>query len=219
MHFKTKLGLACTMLLLLLSGTSQAVVTSYTDRATWASNGTVLFTEDFESFGSDTFFGSGGSVDAGPFSLSGVGSGANLIDVSPFDTFAPASFGNATAAIFVQDAATATLTFDSPVSGFFADFYAAGNSRELLMTLSLAGGGSADVNVPGPGTSLETFGVISTDLIESILFSNTINDGFSVDNIAGLSVSAVPVPAAVWLFGTALAGLLGFSRRTKAKAD
>ncbi len=27
------------------------------------------------------------------------------------------------------------------------------------------------------------------------------------------SVSAVPVPAAIWLFGTALVGLVGFSRR------
>jgi len=28
-------------------------------------------------------------------------------------------------------------------------------------------------------------------------------------------VSAVPVPAAIWLFGTALIGLVGFSRKTK----
>ena len=29
------------------------------------------------------------------------------------------------------------------------------------------------------------------------------------------TVSAVPVPATVWLFGTALIGFIGFSRRTK----
>ncbi len=34
------------------------------------------------------------------------------------------------------------------------------------------------------------------------------------DNIQ-LSVSAVPVPAAVWLFGTALIGFIGVSRRRK----
>jgi len=34
--------------------------------------------------------------------------------------------------------------------------------------------------------------------------------------LAALTVSAVPVPAAVWLFGTALAGLIGFSKRRKA---
>lgn len=33
-----------------------------------------------------------------------------------------------------------------------------------------------------------------------------------------LNVAAVPVPAAVWFFGTALAGLMGFNRRNKATA-
>ncbi len=32
---------------------------------------------------------------------------------------------------------------------------------------------------------------------------------------AGISVSAVPIPAAAWLFGTALIGLVGFSKRKK----
>lgn len=36
--------------------------------------------------------------------------------------------------------------------------------------------------------------------------------------VSGMKVSAVPVPAAVWLFGTALAGLLGFGRRRRAAA-
>ena len=30
-----------------------------------------------------------------------------------------------------------------------------------------------------------------------------------------LSVSAVPVPAAVWLFGSGLIGLIGFAKRKK----
>jgi hypothetical protein len=34
------------------------------------------------------------------------------------------------------------------------------------------------------------------------------------DNVQ-LSVSAVPVPAAIWLFGTALIGLIGFGKRRK----
>ena len=32
-----------------------------------------------------------------------------------------------------------------------------------------------------------------------------------IDSVS--AVSAVPVPAAIWLFGTALVGLVGFSRR------
>jgi hypothetical protein len=33
-----------------------------------------------------------------------------------------------------------------------------------------------------------------------------------------VQISAVPVPAAVWLFGTALIGFVGMSRRTTVKA-
>lgn len=36
--------------------------------------------------------------------------------------------------------------------------------------------------------------------------------------ISGMQVNAVPVPAAVWLFGTAFAGLIGFGRRKQAAA-
>lgn len=37
-----------------------------------------------------------------------------------------------------------------------------------------------------------------------------------LDPASWTQVSAIPVPAAVWLFGTALVGLLGFGRRKKA---
>jgi hypothetical protein len=47
------------------------------------------------------------------------------------------------------------------------------------------------------------------------------NDSLFSDNISGMSfrvsaVSAIPTPAAFWLFGTALVGFVGFSRRTAA---
>lgn len=37
--------------------------------------------------------------------------------------------------------------------------------------------------------------------------------GLSIDNLDVTTVSTVPAPAAVWLFGSALLGFLGFSRR------
>jgi len=46
--------------------------------------------------------------------------------------------------------------------------------------------------------------------------SNLQDDADNDYALAALTVSAVPVPAAVWLFGTALAGLIGFSKRRKA---
>lgn len=39
----------------------------------------------------------------------------------------------------------------------------------------------------------------------------------SANNVLSYSVAAVPVPAAVWLFGSALLGMLGFTRRDTAK--
>lgn len=213
---KSPTSLVLAALLGIYAGASHAAITTFTDRTTWSSNGVVLYTEDFESYTEDTYFATT-PVDVGPFSLSTVGTAVaetNLIDVDPFfDPPIPVSFGNATVDIFVQDPLAADLIFDNPVSGFFADFWAAGNTSELTLTLSLLGGGSSDVNVPGPGNTLESFGFFSdTDLITAIRFNNSVNDGFKVDNIAA---SVVPVPAAVWLFGSALVGFVGYSRRRK----
>jgi len=50
--------------------------------------------------------------------------------------------------------------------------------------------------------------------LDSILFnvSNPLNNAGAIDNIRAYSASAIPLPAAVWLFGSALAGL-GWLRR------
>ena len=42
------------------------------------------------------------------------------------------------------------------------------------------------------------------------------DDGNNDYALAAITISAVPVPAAVWLFGTALVGLVGFTKRRKA---
>jgi hypothetical protein len=49
-----------------------------------------------------------------------------------------------------------------------------------------------------------------------ILEASTSNAGAIFLDDASLSVSAVPVPAAVWLFGSGLLGLVGVARRKKA---
>ena len=42
------------------------------------------------------------------------------------------------------------------------------------------------------------------------------SDHFYIDNVRADAASAVPVPAAIWLFGTALIGMVGFGKRKKA---
>lgn len=70
------------------------------------------------------------------------------------------------------------------------------------------------------------FGVISSVAIDHVIIRNGLfynstypngaNDRFFIDNLTADSVSAVPVPAAVWLFGSGLMGLVGFSKRRNA---
>ena len=80
-------------------------------------------------------------------------------------------------------------------------------SGSTSITGTLAGGGSANLGVPvGTGDWLS---------LESVVFraeGNGFGFGFATVEIDNINVSAVPVPAAVWLFGSALAGL-GWMRR------
>lgn len=56
---------------------------------------------------------------------------------------------------------------------------------------------------------------LSTDIIDIIVTGSTKT---GQQALLDVSVSSVPVPAAVWLFGSALMGLTGISRRKGAKA-
>ena len=74
----------------------------------------------------------------------------------------------------------------------------------------------------------ELFGSVTADLIEGVSYmtlDTNVTDGTlslsgttigSVDSFAGLAgiqISSVPIPSAVWLFGSGLIGLIGFARR------
>jgi hypothetical protein len=85
-------------------------------------------------------------------------------------------------------------------------FCPTGGATELFSCLDLSlAGGLYFVGVTNWFGEFSTdFGVGGTDF----------GDG---DVNLNLSVSAIPVPAAVWLFGTALIGFIGMSRRTSIK--
>ena len=76
-----------------------------------------------------------------------------------------------------------------------------------------ATGGSAPVNLVTQATMGINWGAVNSSAVTGIQFVVT-----GVQNMDSIidNVSAVPVPAAVWLFGSGLLGLIGIARRKKA---
>ncbi len=64
--------------------------------------------------------------------------------------------------------------------------------------------------IPCANGTLDGLGSIYLDGSDTLMIAFK-NEQFYV---SGIEFSAVPVPAAIWLFGTALIGFIGISRRT-----
>ena len=133
--------------------------------------------------------------------------------------------------MFFLDASNAILDvaagFDTGFSFFYTSSTAAsvnvydglGATGNLLATLNLAAQFSQDCSGDPTGgfCNFSPIGVLFDGIAKSIDFGGTANfTGF--DNItfgsAAPGVSPVPLPAAAWLFGSALLGFAGFKRRT-----
>ncbi|MCP3672132.1 MAG: VPLPA-CTERM sorting domain-containing protein [Gammaproteobacteria bacterium] len=65
-------------------------------------------------------------------------------------------------------------------------------------------------------TNMGGLTLASLNITENGLGINWQNLSFDANTYVKLTMSAVPIPAAVWLFGTALIGLVGFGKRRKA---
>jgi hypothetical protein len=135
-----------------------------------------------------------------------------------------------------------TLSSSAEVTGDYGSMTASGSANITSLNLSILGQDiQVDANA-GPNSiiDLSALGLIGATLIlnEQIadcsdsfcsmtvnalrLSLNGLSNLFDADIIIGHSyaemsaenISAVPVPAAVWLFSSAMAGLIGFSRRS-----
>jgi hypothetical protein len=122
---------------------------------------------------------------------------------------------------------TLTFSFDAKLGNIAAPAQA----DAFMKVLDSVGGTYNEfVNVSfdsdaGLGTEWSTQSVsflVDASLVGQLLqigFTNTATDwgpsGVVYDNLSVGEVSAVPVPAAAWLFGSALMGLIGVSRRRK----
>ena len=124
--------------------------------------------------------------------------------------------GNATSQSMVMEygfgsSFTTVSTWNTTVSSF--------SWASPVATLTAA---AVDGNVAGlvsgiGGTIATNWNANDTLWLRWIENNDTGNDhGLAIDNISftsGTVVSAVPVPGAIWLFGSALLGMIGFKRR------
>ena len=117
------------------------------------------------------------------------------------------------------------LVFDTSVyitSIEFLDLYVGNGTERATVTI----GGGTPVHEIATASSGDggyaNLGLLAlVEAGQNVVFSasflpNLRDDGDNDYALAAITVSAVPIPAAVWLFGTALIGLIGFNKRRKA---
>jgi hypothetical protein len=224
-------------LILFATNTNSAVI-QYLDRTSWSSAvGTVSGTEDFSGFVSDTQFRTQTvALNGMSVSVDGVsqhlGTQANKIDVAAFEF--PGSFDVDGSSYLLADIELAesvgafvpiNLRFDfsNPLSAWGVDLASFANATSVQVEVfgpNPTDAALASFHFPhGSGSPVsDFFGFHITDglLADHIVFSIAAGSGYEtigMDNIA--YVSAIPVPAAIWLFGSGMLGLIGIARRKK----
>jgi len=191
-------------LLSLFVASANASIVTYTDKAAWiAATGTTSL-YDFNSDASGSFT----SKNFGDF---------NAALVNQSGSYMPTITNGELRLQAWNQASVLELTFNSSLSAFGFDWRNTDTSYDKI-ELNILG----ETFVFGPSRSSGFFGLTSTVLFNSLGLSDSAGNGGALsyaylDNFRyGDSVSAVPVPAALFLFAPALLGFLGFRRKAKA---
>lgn len=176
-----------------LSLQANAATTIYTDKASWEAAFSSVETEDF----SDSVLNAGVSV---------VSDAGSVIGGEWSDRLTPSGD-------------TTTFSFASGVFGFGGDWdlSPSGQGTGIIVTLTLLAGGTEVLTTEIPDTISGSFWGFVTDVAftDVLLTAGTqggVAETYVMDNMV-YSASPVPVPAAVWLFGSGLLGLLGVRRK------
>ena len=197
-----------------------AALATFTDRAAWlTAAGRPATVITFNSITADILLDpdSGGSaVDAGPFSVSEIGSQAvdTRIDASPFlSPFSGASSVNGTTFLYADLQAAGNtrvveLVYDEPIAAWGADVKADFASLDVIYNFQ----GAGQVANPTP-VSAQFFGVVSTEVFSRVTITGSFASIARFDDIS--SAPPIPLPPAVWLLGSSLVALGAVARRRR----
>ena len=181
-------------------------------------------------------FGGAFLIESGDATASGTTSVVDSTSMSILDSISQSSTasGTATNGFSSTDALTnlemsvtnfsgqaLTFSFDYDIIAIAA---ATGDDATANVLVELLGPGLGLLDLLAEASANSIFGPVSDSDNQSGSFNFTLGDGNSqiftsvaggfVDSIG--TADAVPVPAAVWLFGSGLLGLVGVARRKKA---
>ena len=218
----------CMSALLLFIGftSAQAVTTPYHSEASFLSAlGGTGITQNFDSSTAGTIIASGDTLNGATFSytLSGNPNPSILID-NFFDTTSPDNYlgtDDGSGAFVGGDAFT--ITFDQTMHAiglyvisadliFDNDFTITTNTGQSVSNI-----GISDVTL-ADGEAYY-IGLIEDDF--NLGFNSITLSSFTADylfNVDDITVTPIPLPAAVWLFGSGLLCLTGFARRRLRKS-
>jgi hypothetical protein len=218
------------------------VYTEYTDRSAFEAlvNPGTVTVEDFESYRAVDFIGNDPFVTPDPyfspnglvtldldyFSLSATPQAIKILDqaypqppVTPIDVHNTTSGGAQYLYLDTDNpgqvitGSTTTIVLDNPVDAFgfnYTGVFEPGTSFTVtigttIFNLSLNNPAATSLfwGVIGPGTTFDT-----------ITLTTSLDSGYGVDDV--IFGSAVPLPPALWLFGSGLLALAGGARKTTA---
>jgi hypothetical protein len=197
--------------LLAFSMYSHATIVIYSDQSDFLSYTTSLALEDFNSQTNGATFHTT-PLDVGSFTLSMTGTpemNRNYIDFPPVEFSTFDIDGTTVVNAYTSGDDSLFLTFDSAINAFGVDLAA---FNDGVHRTSIFVNGTELIPSATSGDQVRFFGLISETIFTTIEFRGLRNDGYALDNVLYGTGIAVPVPAAAWLFGSALAGL-GWLRR------
>lgn len=223
MNYKSISWLAIALLQLGMAGNVLAV-SVYTDRTAFESALASQTVEDFESY---TPFGNPDAspalpdgeayVDLDYFSLTATPQAIKILDQPYYGLDNTTSGGSQflflDTDIGLQGSETVfTLHSQADAFGFnYTGVFEPGTSFTVTIGSSVF-----DLSLNNPETSPLFWGVLGLGSFTDITFTTSLDSGYGVDDV--IFGTAVPLPPAIWLFGSGLLALAGGAANRKAQA-